>query len=205
MGNIDYSNLKILVACPVFEDDIKTDTVKSLLGLRRIGWTLFNFVKGYDVAKARNEIAKEALEDNYDYVLMVDSDIVVPQDTLIDLLGCNSDVAMAWYYRKNTGIEQTEIFKEDGKPNFTDRNNMSADDIKKEYIPFEIKGGGLGLTLIKTEMFKKLRYPFFKYVQYDNGEVLSEDNYFCLKVKENKGKIVCNPQLKANHLWTIQV
>ena len=92
--------MKILIAVPTFET-IKPECFKSIYGLKRPDrCTLyFDYVSGYDCAKARNQIAKNAMAGNYDYVLMVDSDIQLPQDTLINLLECESDIALGWYYR----------------------------------------------------------------------------------------------------------
>ena len=73
---------RVLVAIPTFES-IKNETFKSIYGLNIPENTevMFDFVKGYDCAKARNEIAKIALNYGFDYVLMVDSDIILPNDT----------------------------------------------------------------------------------------------------------------------------
>lgn len=84
--------MKILIAVPTFEN-IKPECFKSIYGLTRPeGCNLyFDYVAGYDCAKARNQIAKNSMAGNYDYVLMVDSDIQLPADTLIRLLECESD------------------------------------------------------------------------------------------------------------------
>ena len=78
---------KILIAVPTFES-IKPECFKSIYGLiRPEGYSLyFDYVAGYDCAKARNQIAKNAMAGDYDYVLMVDSDIQLPSDALVKLL-----------------------------------------------------------------------------------------------------------------------
>ena len=78
---------KILIAVPTFET-IKPECFKSIYGLTRPeGYNLyFDYVSGYDCAKARNQIAKNSMAGHYDYVLMVDSDIQLPSDALIRLL-----------------------------------------------------------------------------------------------------------------------
>ena len=78
---------KILIAVPTFET-IKPECFKSIYGLiNPKDFNLyFDYVKGYDCARARNEIAKLALNYNFDYVLMVDSDVSVPKDAVNNLL-----------------------------------------------------------------------------------------------------------------------
>ena len=63
---------KILIAVPTFEN-IKPECFKSIYGLKRPeGYDLyFDYVSGYDCAKARNQIAKNSMAGEYDYVLMV--------------------------------------------------------------------------------------------------------------------------------------
>lgn len=65
---------KIMIVVPTFES-IKQECFKSIYGLTRPdGYDLyFDYVSGYDCARARNQIAKNAMAGNYDYVFMVDS------------------------------------------------------------------------------------------------------------------------------------
>ena len=69
--------------------------------------------------------------------------------------------------------------------------------------PIEIKGGGLGIALIKVDIFKKLSYPYFKFVTYEDDSVLSEDLYFCNLASENGCNIKCNPRVKGNHIFDV--
>lgn len=86
---------KILIAVPTFEN-IKPQCFKSIYGLANPkDFNLyFDYVKGYDCARARNEIAKLAINHGFDYVLMVDSDVSVPKDALVKLLECETDISL---------------------------------------------------------------------------------------------------------------
>ena len=139
---------------------------------------------------------------NYDYVLMVDSDIQLPCDALVKLLECESDIALGWYYRKRTKTDQTIIFtfgKDFNNDNYIKGSTM----IHEVPRPIEVKGGGLGIALIKVNVFEKLQYPYFKFVTYPNDTVLSEDLYFCNLASENGCNIKCNPSVKGNHIFEI--
>ena len=193
--------MRILIAVPTFET-IKPECFKSIYGLTRPeGCELyFDYVSGYDCAKARNRIAKNSMAGNYDYVLMVDSDIQLPKDTLIKLLECESDIALGWYYRKRTKTDQTIIFTF-GK-DFNDNNCIRGQTMIHEIPrPIDVKGGGLGIALIKVNIFDKLQYPYFKFVTYPNDTVLSEDLYFCNLATSNGFNIKCNPSVKGNHIF----
>ena len=152
---------KILIAVPTFEN-IKPECFKSIFGLRNPeNYNLFfDYVKGYDCARARNEIAKLALKHNFDYVLMIDSDVSVPNDTVVKLLECETDIALGWYYKKRTTNDQTVIY--DFGKDYTDKNMIYGETLWKANDPFEIKGGGLGIALVNVNVFKKMQYPYFK-------------------------------------------
>ena len=195
--------MKILIAVPTFEN-IKAECFKSIYGLERpAGSTLyFDYVAGYDCAKARNQIAKNAVAGEFDYVLMVDSDIQLPSDTLIKLFDCDADIALGWYYRKRTKTDQTIIYNF-GK-NFDDNNCIKGKTMIHEVPrPFEVKGGGLGVCLINVEIFNKLDYPYFKFVTYKDDSVLSEDLYFCNLASQNGFNIKCHPGVKGNHIFDV--
>ena len=193
---------KILIAVPTFEN-IKPECFKSIFGLTNPkNYNLFfDYVKGYDCARARNEIAKLALKHNFDYVLMIDSDVSVPKQTVNKLLECESDIALGWYYKKRTKTDQTVIY--DFGKDYTDKNMIYGETLLKANIPFEIKGGGLGIALVNVNVFKKMQYPYFKYVLYDNDTVLSEDLYFCTEARKYGMNIKCNPNVKGNHIYEV--
>ena len=69
--------------------------------------------------------------------------------------------------------------------------------------PIEVKGGGLGIALIKVDVFSKLKYPYSKFVTYDDDTVLSEDLYFCNQATGSGCNIKCNPSVKGNHIFDI--
>ena len=189
--------IKILIAVPTFEN-ISPDTFKSIYGLTRPQDTIiqFDYIKGYDCARARNLIAKEAIEYGFDYVLMVDSDITLPSDTLIKMLDQPVDVCLGCYPRKNTIDEIVELFKLNQKDYVT---TFKAEEIDSFKGRVEVKGGGFGCAFIKVDVFNKLKYPWFKYVEYDNGDILSEDNYFCSTLADKKIKIYAHTDIRCGH------
>ena len=194
----------ILIAVPTFEN-IKPQCFKSIYGLTNPkDFNLyFDYVKGYDCARARNEIAKLALKYNFDYVLMIDSDVSVPKETLNKLLECETDIAVGWYYKKRTRTDETVIF--DFGKDFNNKNMIYGKILMEANNPFDIKGGGLGIALVNVNVFRKMPYPYFKYVIYDNDTILSEDLYFCSEARKYGMNIKCNPNVKGNHIYEVSV
>lgn len=194
--------MKLLIAVPTFET-ISPGTFKSIYGLTNHGHAIdFDFVKGYDCARARNEIAREAIDGSYDFVLMVDSDIILPSDALVLLTNPLVDVCLGAYPRKRTMTGQTELFLP-GYDDFTDENNISMHEIKACGLPrVEVKGGGLGCALIGVNVLRAIEFPWFRYVVYENGAVLSEDLDFCCKAGERGFRIFADTRVRCGHIDT---
>lgn len=198
--------MKIFIAIPTFEN-ISPDTFKSIYGLDHGGhWLVFDYVRGYDCAMARNMIARQSLEENADYVLMVDSDIIVPGNAIVDMLSCDADVVIGICAHRNAANiyeGKTSVCKNDGENDYT--HQYTAQEIielrdQGEY-KIQIHGGGMGCTLIKTDVFKRLEYPYFKWTDYGNGYVLSEDLYFCEQCKANGIPIYADTRVTPQHIF----
>lgn len=185
--------MKILVAVPTFET-IYPDTYKSIWDMDKDGHeVLFDSVRGYDVATARNRIAQKAIDLGTDYVLMVDNDVVLPKDALQLLLEDARDVCLGYYahrdaqniYRGRTCIcklkdeNGEEYYHYPLESEYTAAEVCAMKDAGETKI--EVHGGGMGCALIKTEVFKRLSYPWYDWVNYGdkNRGMLSEDLYFC--------------------------
>ena len=188
---------RILIAIPTFEN-IMPDTFKSIYGLQRPeGFDLmFDFVRGYDCARARNLIASEAIEYGFDYVLMVDSDVIIPPHTLVSMLSSPVDLCAACCPRKNTRNGTFEVFKL-GQRDYVE--TYTYDELKALTGKIDVKSGGGGCILIRIDALKQLSRPYFKYVEYDSGDVLSEDNYFSGKMAEAGFKVQADTGVMIGH------
>lgn len=196
--------MKILLAVPTFET-IYPDTFKSLWELERGGnEVIFDFVRGYDCAAARNNIIQRALKENVDYVFMVDNDMVLPKDALITLLSNNKDVCYGYCARRpadNIYDGNSSIFKL-GEYNFENRYTIKEllDYKNQGQYLIEIHGGGAACILIKMEVFKCLQYPWFDWVNYKNKSNLSEDLYFCSQCKKANIPMYVDTRVGCGHI-----
>ena len=183
--------MNILLSVPTYEN-ICPETFKSIYSIKSQHNLSFDYVKGYTCDRARNNIAQKAIEGGFDYVLMIDSDIIVPPN-IDELIGF--DVCFGVYPRKNTKTHETELFKFTER-DFTDR--FTYPELPQE--PFKVKGSGLGCAMIKTDVFKRLSFPWFKYVTYSDGSTLSEDLFFCDLATRNGIDLYANPSVRCGHL-----
>lgn len=187
--------MKILIAVPTFET-IQPEVFKSIYDLRPAGHDLaFDFVKGYDCAVARNRIGKMAQEGGYDYVLMVDSDTIIPPDALELMLDTPVDICLGVCPRKNTSEKKTAMIK------FGD--NSYHDSYFYPELPdgkTRIRGGGFACALVRSYVFTALDYPYFQYVTNADGSTLSEDFYFCQNAALMGFDVWMDPRVRCGHL-----
>ena len=190
--------MKIFVAVPTFENILP----ECFRGIYRMDTgdhdVTFDFVKGYDCAKARNDIAKRTLNDGYSHVLMIDSDIVVPANALLDMLEHPADIVLGCYPHKNTKKHEVELFKL-GQPDFVER--FKYDELPVDFPRLSVKGGGMGCALVQADVFMRLPFPWFKYVIYNSGSVLSEDLYFCNEARKAGMKVQGDMRVKCGHMF----
>ena len=204
---------RILIAIPTFEN-IFPDTSQSGWDLDVSGHTAdFRYVRGYDCATARNHIVQMAIDGNYDYVFMVDNDVVLPKDALQNLLDEPVDVCLGYYAHRGadnlySGRQNVcKYLNELGFPwfNYPSESEYTAAELKKLKDKGEkkirIHGGGMGCALIKVELLKTLEYPWYDWVNYaDRHGMLSEDLYFCEKCKMANIPVYTDVRVGCGHL-----
>lgn len=205
---------KVLIAVPTFEN-ITPDTFKAIYNMDKGEHEcIFDFVRGYDCATARNNIAKLSLAIGADYVMMVDNDVTPPWDALINLISHDVDVCSGFYMHRdsstNAVTERTCICKRQ-KPDgsyyfgYPLESEYTAAELREkreagEYL-IEIHGGGMGCILIRTSVFDRVPYPWFDWVDYGQGiGMLSEDLFFCESCRNEEIPIYADTRVACGHM-----
>lgn len=203
---------KVMIAVPTFET-IYPDTFKAIYDLDKgDNEVSFDFIRGYDCATARNRIAQKALDVGTDYTLMVDNDVVLPKDALTNLLSHSKEVCLGYYahrdtdniYRGKTCICKLKDEKGVAYFNYPLESAYSAEELQSKVTNGEflihIHGGGMGCALIKTNVFRALKYPWYDWVNYESKRVLSEDLYFCEACRKANIKIYADTRVNCGHM-----
>ena len=194
--------MKILIAI-AYTKFIETACWNSLINLLRPADAQIEIrtYARYSVAQARNVSVKEAINDGFDRIFIVDSDQILPKDCLIKLLAMDCDIACGWTMM-NVGHPETNaaIYS-------AEKNNFSFHTLKTmpKDAPFESDGGGLAVALLKLDIFRELMYPYFRFIEYANGDILTEDLNFCLTVKQLGKTIKVDPSCRAGHIKHIVI
>lgn len=129
------------------------------------------------LAKSQNLIRKYALENDYDYVLFIESDLVPQPNTINRLLAHRKRVVGSWYLLGHD-YKFPCIFLNAKKGSFTGTRPVGVveEDGERKAHPQEIRewwqsglreceGCGLGCTLVRTSLLED--YPFFNDHRFD--------------------------------------
>ena len=144
-------------------------------------------------------------------MLHLDSDIVLRPDTIQKMLELNKDVVVARYH-ETSNARLPEAFMHSEVPF---RRDAPIDFKQNEILTFPKSDGstilsGLGLVLVKREVYDKLKKPFYlfssEYEDLSDFWKVSEDFYFLLKLQcEAKVKVTYAPSISAGHVGEVIV
>ena len=188
--------MRILIEVPTYDGRISQATSESLWRLSTLGHDAdYKPRTGYGCAMARNRIAADALNARYDYVLMVDNDISLPQDALKCLLEHDADVALGWYLNRYARGEErfTTLYKQGlGWRMYEASELKELREAGKHAI--QVKGGGLGCALIKASVFEHLSFPWFEWTDIARRCSVKADAYECTDDFDSGGEDInfCN-------------
>ena len=187
----------ILIAIPT-NKNIEPDTFKSIYDLIiPDGYeTTFQYFHGYQIDQIRNLIADWA--KRYDYLLSVDSDIVLPKDSLVKMINHDKDIVSGVYIQRIEHQQIPEIYIKD---QYGGLSNISYTELKTKTKLFQIDGCGFGCALIRSDVIRSIEYPHFYYQSaIDHKDTVSEDVYFCMKAIKAGFTIWADPTIRCDHI-----
>ncbi len=173
---------KVVLGVPSM-DMMHADCAFALMGLvasSRARLILANAKSCY-VWQARNTCVAVAQEHGADYLLFVDSDVVVPADALDRLLAHDQDIVGATYIKRAPphSILGSRL---DGKADFPASGLIAMAEMPT------------GCLLIKTSVFDKLSKPYFRH-KIAGDSMIGEDILFCRTVVTRGVNIFCDMSL----------
>jgi len=153
----------------------------------------FLVVRGAEAGEARNRIAEQVLAIKAKMVWMVDDDVLPPQyavqKLMFAMLNKPNVMACAGIVYTKSEMPQPLVFGNDGTGPYYNWKRGKA---------FEVPGFiSTGCMLIRSEVFEKVEYPWFKTIDYPDK--MTEDAYFCFKVREAGYKILGHGGVLCGH------
>ena len=194
--------IKTLIAIPCFSM-LHTDFMVSFMDLDKPAGTRYMVAKNTLVHDARNGLAANAITNNFDRVLWLDSDMKFNPD-LLTKLSADMDEGMEFvsglYFSRKFPMRPV-IYKtvewgltDDGKVH---HKTERMEDYPKNAI-FPIQGSGFGCVMTSTKLLKDVWEKYgspFQPLLY-----MGEDLSFCRRVQMLGVEMFCDSRVKAGHV-----
>ena len=142
----------------------------------------------------RSKFVQLAMEWNCDHILVLDPDLLYPDDILHRLMAHDKEIVAGLYFKRNAPPVTPNILNlvEDGPKK-----------VYKEVMNYEkglirVDAVGMGMTLIRSELFRKIKPPWFV----ANYPEFSEDVYFCLQAMMAGYKVWADTNLVIGHIFS---
>ena len=194
-GNIDFKNVKLLVATPV-HSEVSIHYAESLLTLQGMGHSLglvidFLLLKSSLVTQGRNLCVSNFLnKKEYTHMIFIDSDISFDPSSVLKLLRCDKDVVSIPYPMKTINWNKVHgRIQEQKDININDLSRsgfmypIKVEDQQSITVSkgiMEVTHAPTGFMLIKKEAILKMieKYPHLKIKQPTiiNGETKDTEN-----------------------------
>ncbi len=154
----------------------------------------------YAVDIARNQCVYHAIEQQYDYIMWVDSDTIIPRDTVKKLVESGKDIISGVYAKKLVGSKDVILLKKNSEENYS---FLTVDDIKNKGI-IEVDAIGFGCVLTKVDVFRKLFKKTGRRWFRTNQDIgVGEDIYFCEQAKNIGYTIYADTSVLCKHKGTV--
>jgi len=190
INNLTYENYSVLLI-----DNSEDNYYLNKLKNKNINTLKGKYFKGAKqrIIESRNLLRQHFLENNYDYLLSLEQDVIPPRDVIEKLLSHNKDIVSAVYFSsspnhkklipllaKNTGLNKLSYLPEN-------LVKMSNDLVEVDYC-------GLGCVLIHKLVLEKVKFRF------DSKKPGFDDWWFCKDAKKNDFKVYADLNVKCRHL-----
>jgi len=138
---------------------------------------ILSMKRGTLIADQRHELAKKAILEEADYLLMLDSDMRFPHDIIEQMVARDKEIVAACSSTRKFPAK-TNAFRSI-RPSlhlWIDEDSTGL---------HEVAAVGTAIMLIKTEVFFRMDLPFFEIVWDDYFQhFMGEDVYFCAKARQ---------------------
>lgn len=195
--------MKVFVAIPSL-DTVPALFCQSLALLQRAGDTIVGFQVGSLVYNARNELARQAIKSEADWVLWLDSDMVFEPDLLKKMLKvCEEndiDFLTGLCFRRKPPYTPTLFDRLDKMEHGASYTTIMS-------VPegrFKVGGCGFAGVLMSTDVLLSVAAKFGGRM-FDPLEGFGEDVSFCWRARQCGYEIWCDSDIELGHIGSMIV
>lgn len=190
--------MKTLIAIPCM-DNVAAPFAHSLATMEKAGECVISMNISSLIYDARNQLAAQALKAEADYILWLDSDMIVPPDVIPRMLKHmedGKDFVSGIYFRRRAPFAPV-LYSRIDREGHADFNDYPEDTV------FEIAGAGFGCCMTRVSMLEDIALNFKDWFTPFNN--YGEDLSFCLRALECGYKLYCDSTIKCGHVGTVVV
>lgn len=186
-----YENARVVIVDGSKNDEYAKEI--NSLGFSAVRDEVSHLPRGEQILSSRKFLQQFALENGFDYLFFLDSDVIAPPDVIERLLIHNKDIVTGVYlnkfvFGKKAGI--APVLYVDEKPGHA--RLVSQNEVIDSRL-MEIGAAGLGCCLISRKVLEKATMEL-------NKEVTGEDVSFFMSAKEHGFKAYADTSVKCRHL-----
>jgi len=199
-----------MIAAPSYDGTITVWHASALSETCKAGLAkdinVYCIYMSYDslVQRARNDIAKLALDQEVDDLVFIDCDVDWNPEDFFKLLEHDADVVGGTYPKK--GDEEDYPVKVlDGNMKFEESGLVEVEGIATGFLRLTRKAlqtvSDDSIEYTESHKPKPIKM-IFDIVVDEKGELISEDIVFCRKWRKLGGKVWLDPSIKLSHVGT---
>ena len=196
--------MRTLIAIPCM-DMVHTIFMKALLGLNQVGECRYAISCSSLIYDARNNLAKQAIKEGYDYMMWFDSDMDFQPDFMQklfqDMEENNLDIVGGLYFTRRAPTNPI-VYEKVGYWHSDENNEVTPMAVPYREYPkdqlFECEGIGFGGVLVKVDLLKRVQDKFG--LPFSPILGFGEDLSFCARARDLGAKIYCDSRLKMGHV-----
>ncbi len=192
LKNLDYENKEVLFVDNSKEEQHAKDLKTRNLKVERIPY----YESPRDrMMHSRNLVRERALEGGYDYLLMLDQDVIIPSNTLKQLLSHDKKVITGIYYSIYTiegkGSLMPVLWKEEDES----KQLMKFFTVTEVEQPQLVKARacGTGVLLIHRDVLEQIKF------RYTFDVDTADDMWFCHDLKQKGIQLYADTSVKCIH------
>ena len=190
--------MNILIGIPT-KESIDIEAAISIMNLdwdgHSITYTHADGAGVYGIAQARNQLCRKAIDGQYDKLFMIDSDMILPEDAIHNLLDPDVPIVTGvTRYKNDSG--RAPIFR------YT-TDSEGSDSWKWDEIPagrFEIRSGGVACAMISVDLLRRMKRPWFVWEERANGTYVGEDIGFYEKLHDMGVPTQADGRVRCGHV-----
>lgn len=151
------------------------------------------------IDKSRCALVESAKNKKCDYVFFIDTDVLIPENALKNLIEMGKDIATGIYFTK--ALPHRPVLRK-----YEDDTFFHWEDQILPHQKFKVGGAGMGCCLIKMSVFEKIQFPWFKFNWAEWRGIVgqgAEDLDFCKKALDAGFEIWANSDVLCGHYGAV--